>query len=169
MHTLQPSSRDLWSAIYAATSPFLRRYALRLTGGEEALAEDLLQETYLRALKRFAPSETPCRPRAWLARTLKRLWIDHARHEARARVRALEDEKALAQADSSETGLHILLDCALAKLPSRERAALCAFYLEGYSTAEVGDILHVSARAAEATLRRARAHLKGLLTLPPKS
>jgi len=71
--------------------PYLKplfRLAFRLTG-DPAAAEDLVQETYLKALQSFRTLRDPERVRPWLFQILSRLVID--RHRATAREVPLED------------------------------------------------------------------------------
>jgi RNA polymerase sigma-70 factor (ECF subfamily) len=79
----------------AATLPHLKplyRLALRLTGNATA-AEDLVQETYLRALQSFRALRDHGRVRPWLFQILSRLVID--RHRAAAREVPLDDPEGL--------------------------------------------------------------------------
>src|SRR5262249_38968112 len=65
---------------------FLQRLARQLVRGEAA-AEDLVQETFLRALER--PPASAAALRTWLARVAMRLAINRGRGEQRARAREL--------------------------------------------------------------------------------
>ena len=79
----------------ARTLPHLRslyRLAVRLTADPTA-AEDLVQETYLRALKSFGTLRDPERVRPWLFQILSRLVID--RHRAQDRELLTDDLEAL--------------------------------------------------------------------------
>jgi RNA polymerase sigma-70 factor (ECF subfamily) len=58
--------------------PALYRLALRMAGDPSA-AEELVQETYLRALRSFATLREPARAKAWLFQILSRLVIDRHR------------------------------------------------------------------------------------------
>ena len=76
----------------AATLPHLKslfRLAFRLTADPGA-AEDLVQETYLRALQSFGTLRDPGRVRPWLFQILSRLVID--RYRTRDREVAADDE-----------------------------------------------------------------------------
>lgn len=75
----------------AAALPSLKRlfrFAMRLVGDATA-AEDLVQETYLRALRAFATLRDRSRVQPWLFQILSRLVID--RHRTSAREVPLED------------------------------------------------------------------------------
>ena len=69
----------------------LYRLALRMAGDSSA-AEDLVQETYLRALRSFATLRDPARAKAWLFQILSRLVIDRHR-SSRREVPLPEDEE----------------------------------------------------------------------------
>jgi RNA polymerase sigma-70 factor (ECF subfamily) len=60
----------------------LYRNALRLTGNRND-AEDLLQDTYLRAFRFFHQRQTRTNAKAWLFRIMNRLFIDQYRKKAR--------------------------------------------------------------------------------------
>jgi len=60
----------------------LYRLAIRLKGGPQD-AEDLVQETYLKALRAFPSLREPERAKSWLFQILSRLVIDHHRSEPR--------------------------------------------------------------------------------------
>jgi RNA polymerase sigma-70 factor (ECF subfamily) len=85
--------RDGASAFGDLTLPHLKslyRFALRLTG-DGAAAEDLVQETYLKALQSFASLRDPARVRPWLFQILSRLVTD--RHRASGRELPVGDQE----------------------------------------------------------------------------
>ena len=61
----------------------LYRFASRLTGNR-GTAEELVQETFLKALEAFPTLRDPARSKAWLFQILSRLAIDRHRREAQA-------------------------------------------------------------------------------------
>lgn len=69
----------------------LYRFALKLSGDPSA-AEDLVQETYLKALKAFPTLRDHARARAWLFQILSRLVTDRHRSEGRAPQVELADD-----------------------------------------------------------------------------
>ncbi len=71
--------------------PGLFAFALRLTG-DAAAAEDLVQETYLKALRAFSSLRDPERARPWLFQILSRLAIDRQRASGRE-VGGIEPEE----------------------------------------------------------------------------
>src|SRR5262245_54450499 len=71
---------------YDRTAGPLRGYLLRLGGGDQGLADDILQETYYRHLMAGPVTDDPAHARAFLYRVATNLMYDHfrrARREAR--------------------------------------------------------------------------------------
>jgi RNA polymerase sigma-70 factor (ECF subfamily) len=90
-----PDAGDRAPGFEERTLPHLKplfRLAFRLTGNSAA-AEDLVQETYLKALQSFSTLRDPDRVRPWLFQILSRLVID--RHRAASREVPLEDAEEL--------------------------------------------------------------------------
>jgi RNA polymerase sigma-70 factor, ECF subfamily len=142
-----PSDADAeFRDLYVEHGPALLRLTTVLTGGDRGRAEDLVQETMLRAWTHRHIFDLQHRsPRGWLMTTARRLAIDahRARH---ARPLEIEfDEKAeLAggqRADSSvdEVGVR----AALAALPHFQRQVLAEIYYRDQSVAETARLLHI--------------------------
>jgi RNA polymerase sigma-70 factor (ECF subfamily) len=69
----------------------LYRLAMRFVG-ERADAEDLVQETYLKALQSFASLQNPASVKPWLVRILSRLAVDrHRKGQREVTIEAVED------------------------------------------------------------------------------
>src|ERR1700722_20878302 len=97
--TTSPSDSDaLFRDLYAEHGPALLRLATALTGGDRGRAEDLVQETMLRAWTHRANLDIQHRsPRAWLITVARRLAIDAYRAQ-RARPAEVELDEHLALA-----------------------------------------------------------------------
>jgi RNA polymerase sigma-70 factor (ECF subfamily) len=150
--------------------PRLFGFLARLSG-HRALAEDLLQETFLR-LARHAPNLAPdTRLDAWLFTVARNLYASHRRWalldiERLSEIRlwsmlAPPPPSPLAQAASEEElGA---LENALARLPLAHREILLLVGIEGMTPAEAATVLGLSNDAARQRLSRARAMLRELL------
>ena len=154
---------EQWLAIYHETVSPLFGYTARRTGGDRALTEDIVQETYLRALDGWDPRALPDAPLAWLRRVARNLLIDHLRRLKRA----APAEWGPGEKDPPETARDEFrsreLFLALTSLGRKKASILEAFYYDGMSVREIAADKGVSEKAVEGLLRRARQALKALL------
>lgn len=131
------------------------RLALSMTGSP-ADAEDVCQTVFLRLLEK-QPELEPEREKAWLlqvaANECRSLW----RRLRRRPTVPLEEVLDLA-APGGEPLLRRVME-----LPRRDQAVLYLHYYEGFSTREVGKLLHISQSAVTTRLLRARKKLKEAL------
>jgi RNA polymerase sigma-70 factor, ECF subfamily len=136
-------------------------------------AEDLVQDTYARALAGAARFEDGSNLRAWLFRILRNCFIDHARR--RNIVLEIPDEAIDAQAsepwDAAALEQLRYLNAsdvarAIASLPIEFRLVV---YLdvEGFSEAETADILRCAPGTVKSRLSRAKARLRAALKETP--
>ena len=152
-----------WVALYRATVGPLYGYVARRCGGERALAEDVTQEAWLRAVEAWRRHGPPREPLAWLQTTARRLLIDWARGEGRrrlARVELVLDERLLAPASAPAVAA---VQQALAKLRAADAALLEGFHFDGRSVRELAAAAGASEKAIEGRLRRAREALAARL------
>ena len=150
------SLRELFDVEYA---PLVR--LARLITGDAAVAEDVVQEAFARALARWSRLSSYERPGAWVRRVTIRLAV-RARSRREAEMRAVLPDTAINDPDPLDAEL---LD-ALQQLPGKQRAALVLFYVEGHSTEEVAEILGVPASTARSHLHRGRGALAHRLSIP---
>ncbi len=139
-----------------------RVYALvwRLCGGDHGLAEDLLQEAFVRAWQKLDSFRGDSRFATWL----HRLSVNVALSDRRIRVRRLERETPLegaaertaSGAQDVYAGDRMDLEQAIARLPERARTVLVLFDIEGYSHAEIAEIADMAVGSSKAQLHRAR-------------
>jgi RNA polymerase sigma-70 factor (ECF subfamily) len=140
---------------------FLRRLARELVRGEAA-AEDLVQETFLRALER--PPRSAGALAAWLARVARRLALNQARGAGRARVRERASARAEAQPPHdvalADLELQELLLAALKALEEPYRTTLWLRWHEGLGPGAIARREGVAAKTVEARLVRGLARLR---------
>jgi RNA polymerase sigma factor (sigma-70 family) len=149
-----------WLRIYRETVHPLYGYMAKRTGGNQALTEDVVQESYLRALDNWKNKPVPEIPLAWLKRVARNILIDYLRKkkwDADTRSGGVDPR---APGDEFES-LELFL--ALAALGRRKARVLEAFYFDGLSVREIADEMALSERAVEGLLRRARGSLKAVL------
>ena len=151
----------------------LYQFALRVTG-TAGTAEDLVQETFLKAIEQFPTLRDPARFKAWLFRILSRLAIDRRRGEARqVPVQVTEDidrfslydliweEDPLPYSDHlHEDFLARFRDeevrAALLALPEAYLVPLLLVYLEGMKYRELAEILDLPMGTVMSRLHRGR-------------
>lgn len=132
----------------------------RLCGGDGALAEDVLQDAFVRAWQKLESFRGDSRFATWL----HRLSVNVALSDRRIRVRRLEREttlegaaeRTLAGARDVYAGDRMDLEQAIAKLPERARTVLVLYDIEGYSHAEIAEIAGMAVGSSKAQLHRAR-------------
>jgi RNA polymerase sigma-70 factor, ECF subfamily len=160
------SDADLrMTRLFESMRPDLLRFALWLTR-DRALAEDVVQESLLRAWRSREALQDPSCSRAWLLTIVRR---EHARVYERKRLElvclndALEHEgAALLSPDDSEI---TTLRSAILQLPIEYREPLIMQVLGGFSVDEIARELNLSASAVLTRLFRARNKLRTLYGL----
>ncbi|MBE0712970.1 MAG: sigma-70 family RNA polymerase sigma factor [Candidatus Aminicenantes bacterium] len=152
-----------WLTIYRETVHPLYGYMGKRTGGNQALTEDIVQESYLRALDHWNLKSVPDIPLAWLKRVARNILIDYLRQkkwDAKAGADIYPDARGEGSEDAFES-LEMFL--AVTSLGRKKARILEAFYYDGLSVREIANEMAISERAVEGLLRRARQSLKSLL------
>ena len=153
--------------------PALYSAALRMTRNP-ADAEDLVQETYLRAYRGFGNFESGTNLRAWLYRILTNTYINSYRaRQRRPDERQLDDvddfylyrrlgavEEALAARSAEDELIDLFTDdevkAALDSLPEQFRMAVYLADVEGFSYKEIAEILDIPIGTVMSRLHRGR-------------
>lgn len=155
---------------YDAYRQRLFSYLLRLAG-DRALAEDLLQETWLR----LATHADRLRPgtclAAWLFTVARNLFLSHQRSRGRDAGRTgelgcvtlAEDEGASPFDRAVGNELQRRLETALARLPQAHRDALLLVAVAGLTPSQAAEVCGIRPEAMRQRLARARACLSRLV------
>ncbi len=151
--------------LVTAKLPRIFNLARRILG-EAAEAEDVTQETFVRAW-RAAPSWRPGRAKfdTWLHRVALNLCYDRLRRRRRL---AGEPPDRPDEGPAPDRGLHAAdvgrrVGAALAALPLRQREAIVLIHYQELTGAEASAILGVGIEALESLLSRARRSLRAAL------
>jgi RNA polymerase sigma-70 factor (ECF subfamily) len=148
--------------------PRVYRFALRLCGDRHA-AEDLTQETLLRAWRHWPRLREPRAARVWLFRIAANLWRDRLRRGrylvARAGPLAEAEPDRMAPPERLAAGREELCRAleALTQLPPRHCEVLYLSACEGLTGAEIAQVLNITAAAAKSNLSLARKALRARL------
>jgi RNA polymerase sigma-70 factor, ECF subfamily len=151
-----------FSALYDRHTPYLYRLALRLTGGDEASASDIVHDAWVRAVERFPRFEWRAQLRTWLAGFV----INVARERTRAEREDLSLDGAIADDEPALPGgiERVDLERALAALAPGFRQVLVLHDVEGFTHDEIARLLGVEPGTSKSQLSRARAAMRRLLT-----
>jgi len=136
----------------------------RLCGCDHALAEDLLQETFVRAWRKLHLFRGESLFGTWL----HRLAVNVALSDRRIRMRRAKVESGFDEAaERTAIGHRDVqsadqrdLERAIARLPERARTVLVLFDVEGYGHAEIGKMTGMAEGSSKAQLHRARKLLR---------
>lgn len=133
--------------LYDLHAPALLRYLLPVTDGDRYRAEDIVQETLIRAWRHPEARLADGRwSRGWLVTVARRIGIDQIRTR-QARPPERPDERIDTYADPGNAVDQRIdaaeVRAALAAMPERLRTALVAIYVQQYSVAEAAELLRV--------------------------
>jgi RNA polymerase sigma-70 factor (ECF subfamily) len=146
-----------------------RIYALvwRLCGGDRALAEDLVQESFIRAWNKLELFEGKSAFGTWLHRLAANVALSdrRARLKRVAREAPMDDaveRTAMGERDVS-ADKRADLEQAIAGLPERARTVLVLFDVEGYRHEEIAQLTGMAVGSSKAQLHRARKLVRAAL------
>jgi len=139
----------------------------RLCGGDSGLAEDLLQEAFVRAWQKLDSFRGESRFGTWL----HRLSANVALSDRRTRMRRVRHEAPFDEAaENAAPGSRDVfapqrsdLERAIARLPQRARTVLVLYDIEGYAHAEIAAMTGMAVGSSKAQLHRARRLVRELL------
>ena len=152
-------SHERFHALYAAHHDVLRRIA-RMLCGDRDLADDLLQDTWMRAWRAAGSLNEIAAGKAWLVAILKR---EHARLFERKRLQRVElDDRNPELAHDPAPHHAILLGQLLSGLADDDREPLLLQVVEGFSTAQIAQRYGVSRNAITIRLHRLKKKLRTL-------
>lgn len=142
--------------------PRLRRYARALTHNA-AWADDLVQDTLERALRRRWLFRIQGNLTSWLMTILYRLYLNDA--VRKHRQQECEVDMAMPESSSkADHGWQLDMQRALARLSSEHRAVIVLVGLEQVSYQEAAEILDVPLGTVMSRLARARSQLRAILS-----
>lgn len=149
-----------------------RIYALawRLGGNDAALADDLVQEAFIRAWDKLHLFEGKSAFGTWLHRLAANVALSDRRIRLRRVARELPMDDTVERTAVGErdlrVGLRTDLEQAIAGLPERARTVLVLFDIEGYRHEEIADLTGMAVGSSKAQLHRARKLVRAALEGP---
>ncbi|MEW6059886.1 MAG: SigE family RNA polymerase sigma factor [Actinomycetota bacterium] len=147
--------------LYVRNAPAARRLAYFLTGDRD-LAEDLVQEAFVRVAGRFGHLRKPDAFDVYLRRTVINLFTSHLRRLRLERIQAERERGGAEQCEASAVDLaeRDRMWRALQRLPERQRAAVVLRYYEDLSEHDAAEVLRCSTGALKQLVVRGMATLR---------
>lgn len=149
--------------------------AMRLTSNSSE-AEDLIQETYVRAFRFFHRYDDTLPFTSWLYRIMTNIHIDAVRRRSRLKTVSVEqvgpdgtqtwdlpDGQSVTDADLMERTLEEPIQLGLKSMTAEFRMAVLLADIDGLSYEEIADIIHTSVGTVRSRIHRGRKQLREYL------
>jgi len=178
VQALQNGEHDACACMLKQFAPRVYAVAMRMMGDPDE-AEEVLQETFISACKNIHRFEGRSALNTWLHRIATNAALMRLRKRKNKEVsldnpiesldgddipRQIEDWDYYPADLALNSETRDVLEQAIATLPDTLRSVFVLREIEGYSTAEVAEMLDISVSAAKVRLHRARLRLRELLT-----
>ena len=167
---LERDDREAFAEIVRRHQSRVRSVLRRLTRGDDALADDLAQETFVLAWRNLARFRFEARLSTWLYRIAFNAWQSEARKRREVLLDADDDERPALEVAAPEEGVDIAsrmdLERAMSVLSDGERAAIAACYYADLSHEEAAQMLGLPLGTVKTHILRAKAKLKARLASP---
>ena len=153
---------DRFAAFYERSARPLWAYLARASA-DSTLADDLMQESFVRFLCAGTPGDGEIEARRYLFRIATNLLHDHWRRPRTSPLEDLPQEHFAAPDTSAQSDSRLTLDPALAQLRPRDRQLLWLAHAENYSHREIAEITGLAVTSIRLLLFRARRQMQHLL------
>ncbi|MEX2663139.1 MAG: sigma-70 family RNA polymerase sigma factor [Vicinamibacterales bacterium] len=159
---LRARDESSFRALYRRHTPALYGLALRLLGHRSADADDVIQDTWIRAAERLNGFRWESTVRTWLAS----IAVNCCRERLRTGWRWVQEDDTLPERSNPDVPaleLTLAVDRAIATLPAGCRGVFVLHDIEGRTHEEIGALLDIAPGTSKSQLFHARRHLRALL------
>ncbi len=156
LRVLEADDRHAFSTLVRRHQSAVRGLLRRLTCGDEALADDLAQETFLRAYRGLRGYRGGARLSTWLHRIAFNVFLSSTRRAAPT----VQEEEEIPTRPRDRSLMRHDLDLALGELAPAERAAISLAYAREHTHKEVAAILDCPLGTAKTLIARAKEKLR---------
>ena len=158
---LRTGSEDSFRRLYRTCTPRLYRFALRINGQRTDDANDVVQETWVRAVERLHEFRWKSAFTTWLTG----IALNCSRELSRRRP----DPKIQPNTEGLSAIAHPIpekvdLETAIGLLPAGYRTVLILHDIEGFQHDEIAELLAIEVGSSKSQLSRARASVRTMLT-----
>ncbi len=166
----QAGDRPAFEQLYRSHCDRIYALCWRMCGGDKGLAEDMVQEAFVRAWNKLDLFRGDSKFGTWL----HRLAVNVVLSDRRIRVKRLQHEREMVDAVERTlvgdrdvfAGLRKDLEAAIAGLPERARTVLVLYDIEGYRHSEIAEMTGMAVGSSKAQLHRARKLVRAVLKDP---
>jgi len=162
----QRGDRDAARNLYDAHSRRVHRLVFRLCGGDEEMARDMVQDTFIRVFDKLSSFRGESAFATWVHRIAVTVTLNGLRKERRLKRGADDLDVANdlpAPSSNVDPDLRDRLRAAIEALPPGSRASVILHDIEGYTHAEIGEMLGIAEGTSKARLFDARSRLRKAL------
>lgn len=159
---------EAFAGFYERSARSLWAYLARVSA-DPALADDLMQESYVRFLCASHPPDGEVASRRYLFRIATNLLRDHWRRPRSSSIEDVSENLLAANSTTAQSDSQTMLGPVLAQLRPRDRQLLWLAYAEGYSHREIADVTGLASASVRLLLFRARGKAARLLRHQPQS
>ena len=151
---MRPPGREAldWPALYERHGPELGAFAMRLVR-EAGKAQDIVQDTFARAIEREATLRDPAAVRPWLYRIAARLAATERRRRA---LLAFVPFAGSERAPEPDRDTAALVRTALGSIATDQAVALTLAYHSGFSRTEIASLLGLPEETVRSRIHRGR-------------
>ncbi len=156
-------NRDVFRELYDKNVTALYNLARRMIGSTDE-AEDIVQETFIRAYRKIDLFGGRSTLSSWLYRICINIGLEHLRRKKGVYERLDESNCGAVEPDQKQVMLRRKLDKAIKHLPQGCRMIFILHDIEGLNHKEIADRLQLSEGTSKSQLFKARAMLRKILT-----
>lgn len=141
----------------------LRQFLVSVCNGDVETADDIAQETYIKAYLASNDFNDLPKFKSWVTKIAYNTFLNQTRQQKRAVV---DIEKLKLQPSQDQPDISFQYESlyqALEDLPPGEKTSIVLYYLQGYNVKEISAIIDSSEEAVRKALSRGRKRLKSLI------
>lgn len=156
-------NRKQFIALVEAHRDALRRFLVAMCSGNSDLADDIAQDTFMKAYIALDSFKDEKKFKAWIFKIAYNSFLNaFNRSKTYVAMEEIKDSEVANEDTASPfkyEELYKALDC----LSPSEKTSILLYYMEGYSTKEISQITEDSEASVRKQLSRGRIHLKNIL------
>lgn len=152
---MQDHVEYIWSDLHQELKKFIL-----VKVKDPAMAEDLLQEVFIKVHLHLHQLKDPARLTSWVYQISRNVMADHFKQSKNIPVAGLPLWAESETEDHIYSSLSNCINGKIAKLPTKDREAVLLTYFQHYSQKELADFLGISYSGAKNRIQRARQKLR---------